>query len=62
MRYHVIKVKLHEKSGNELASFLEKKSRRVWERPGASFLEKNPDFFPEYIVMNFKKQFFLGNE
>ena len=27
-------------SGNELASFLDKKSRRVWERLGASFLEK----------------------
>ena len=29
-----------ENPGNELASFLEKKSRRVWERLGASFLEK----------------------
>ena len=31
-----------QKPGTELASFLEKKSRRVWEPLGASFMEKNP--------------------
>ena len=41
VRYHVIKLIIPENPGNELASFLEKKSRRVWERLGASFLEKN---------------------
>ena len=35
-----MKVITPEKPGTELASFLEKKSRRVWERLGASFLEK----------------------
>ena len=40
VRYHVMKVITPEKPGTELASFLEKKSRRVWERLGASFLEK----------------------
>ena len=39
-RYHVMKLITPENPGNELASFLEKKSRRVWERLGASFLEK----------------------
>ena len=42
MRYHVMKVITPEKPGTELASFLEKKSRRVWEPLGASFMEKNP--------------------
>ena len=36
-----MKVITPEKLGTELASFLEKKSRRLWERLGASFLEKN---------------------
>ena len=40
VRYHVMKLITPENPGNELASFLEKKSRRVWERLGASFLEK----------------------
>ena len=42
VRYHVMKVITPEKPGTELASFLEKKSRRVWEPLGASFMEKNP--------------------
>jgi len=39
-RYHVMKLITPENPGNELASFQEKKSRRVWECLGASFLEK----------------------
>ena len=42
VRYHVMKVITPEKPGTELASFLEKKSKRVWEPLGASFMEKNP--------------------
>ena len=41
-RYHVITKITSKKPGTELASFLEKKSRRFWESLGASFLEKIP--------------------
>ena len=54
VRYHVMKVITPEKPGTELASFLEKKSRRVWERLGASFLEKisKNGFFAVLTVNN----------
>ena len=39
-----------QKSGTELASFLKKKSRRIWERLGASFL----DFWKKYPKMPFR--------
>ena len=40
VRYHVMKKITPEKPETELASFLEKKSRRVWEGLGVSFLGK----------------------
>ena len=57
LRYHVMKLITPENPGNELASFLEKKSRRVWERLGASFLEKlsisqHFNYFDEFFEKN----------
>ena len=60
VRYHVLKVIIPENPGNELASFLEKKSRRVWERLGASFLEKNPFRSIWINFMTFLKNLIFG--
>ena len=68
-----MKVITPEKPGTEIASFLEKKSRRVWERLGPSFLEKiskNGFFglfgvkkisFQNYRIWGTEKTFFMLN-
>ena len=49
--------------GFELASFSDKKSRCVWERQGASFLDKkNPTRFIVYRYGDFLKNLILGTE
>ena len=60
-RYHVIGKIIPKILGFELASFSDKKSRCVWERQWASFLDKksNANYFIQ--IWRFFKKFYFGN-